>query len=884
MKFYGLSPEEAVRTLNSDINAGLSNTEAANRQVLYGLNKLTAKNKQSAIKRFFMQFNDFMIIVLISAAAVSFAVSFLNGEKDFADPLIILMIVVLNAVLGFIQENRAERSLEALQKLSALTAKVLRDGKVSQVDSETLVPGDIIILEAGDLVPADSRLITSINMRAEEAALTGESIPVEKEAELILSDNGQISDKKNMVFSGCSISYGRAKAVVCYTGMQTEMGKIAGMLHDDEKPQTPLQKKLEQTGKVLGISALAICFIIFVMGLMRDIMPFQMFMTSVSLAVAAIPEGLPAIVTIMLAIGVQRMAKQNAIIRKLPAVETLGSASVICTDKTGTLTQNVMTVVETYSPLIDDKDYGREIIKLAALCNDSVLQEKGSDISVLGDPTETAIVRKAYVMGINKTEREKETPRVSEISFDSVRKCMTTLHRSGTGILVITKGAPDIIIDKCTTVATKEGISPLDKYIKHDIINKNSEMADKALRVLAVCTKNIKHLPHKVKEDEIEQDLTFIGLIGMIDPPREEATEAVRTCKTAGIRPVMVTGDHILTAKAIGAKLGILTERDKAMTGEELSRISQEDLTEIIDEYSVFARVSPEHKMRIVKAFQSKGRIVAMTGDGINDAPALKCADIGCAMGLTGTDVAKSAADMILTDDNFATIVEAIKNGRGIYQNIRKAVHFLLSSNIGEILTIFAAILLGWATPLLAIHLLWVNLVTDSLPAIALGLDPTEKDIMRRKPFDNEKSLFSDGLFARIVCEGIMIGLLALIAFSIGSVYFDSPGNHDIGRTMAFATLSISQLFHAFNMRSDKSLFEIGAFENHYLVLAFIAGVLLQISVIMIKPLSVLFKVTQLDLKQWLFVSALSFMPIIIVEIQKFSQQKGIKMVNYDYS
>ncbi len=856
MKCYDTSAKEVARILETDLKFGLGERQSQSLLEKYGPNKIEEKKKPSMLYRFLMQFNDFMILILLVAAAVSFWVSFSNGESDFIDPIIILVIVVLNAILGLVQEYKAEKSLDALKKLSSPTAKVIRDGKLMHINSEELVPGDLIMVETGDFVPADARLVKSTSIKAEESALTGESVPVEKNAEYIASSDAAIGDRKNMIFSGSSISYGNGLAIVTHTGMLTEVGKIAKMIFEDESPETPLQKKLQETGKLLGIGALAICLFIFIIGILRKIEVFEMFMTSVSLAVAAIPEGLPAIVTIMLAIGVQRMAKRNSIIRKLPAVETLGSASVICSDKTGTLTQNKMTVVEVHS-VNGTKEGKKELIKYSAMCNDTRLSDSSSD--VFGDPTETALVLAALNHQENKNVLERDLPRVSEIPFDSERKLMTTIHKTPDGkYLSITKGAPDVLIKLCTF----QNINQEKEFLKL-----NTQMADKALRVLGVAYRIHEKLPHKITSDYLERELTFSGLIGMMDPPREEAKEAVETCKRAGIKPVMITGDHGATAAAIAKKLGILEGSDKIMTGDELSRMSQDDLNKCIYEYSVFARVSPEHKVRIVKAFQSRGAVVSMTGDGVNDAPALKAADIGCAMGVGGTDVAKAAADMILTDDNFATIVHAVKEGRGIYANIKKSVHFLLSSNIGEIVTILSALLMGWGTPLLAIHLLWVNLVTDSLPAIALGLDSPDKDIMERKPFKGQKNLFDKWLWQRIGAEGIMIGLLSLIAFAYGNAFY----NEVVGQTMAFATLSISQLVHAFNMRTDKSLFSINPFDNKYLLGAFGIGTLLQFSVIMIPQVATIFKVVPLTAAAWLVVLLLCIMPIVIVELQKAS-------------
>ncbi len=871
MRWHSMHYKDVAQSLQTSLATGLKPAQVSEKQRKYGLNKLDEGKRTSLLVRYFMQFNDFMIIVLIAAAVVSFLVSFINGEKEYIDSIIILVIVMLNALLGLVQESKAEKSIEALKKMSAPTSKVIRDGKTIVVNTEDLVPGDILVLETGDFVSADARLITSANLKAEESALTGESVPVEKEAMYIANEKSSVSDRRNMVFSGSSISYGRGTAIVSDTGMSTEVGKIANMIINDEAPETPLQKKLSQTGKMLGIIALGICFGIFLLGIVRQMEAFDMFMTSVSLAVAAIPEGLPAIVTIMLAIGVQRMAKQNAIIRKLPAVETLGSATVICSDKTGTLTQNKMTVVEVCNScgIVRSGLDNETILKYSAMCNDTTVEKSDGQNKLMGDPTEKALVQAALNIGVDKNEIEAQLPRVNEIPFDSTRKLMTTIHEKENGAFIsITKGAPDVLLNQCTSYFENGEIKELTESKKKQLEEMNSQMAYKALRVLGVSFKNLSVLPHKIAPETIENNLIFAGLVGMIDPPREEVKEAVATCIEAGIKPVMITGDHVETAISVAKKLGIAGFGTKAMLGVELNEMSDEKLSEEIENCSVFARVSPEHKVRIVKAFQNKGHIVAMTGDGVNDAPALKAADIGCAMGISGTDVAKGAADMILTDDNFKTIVAAVKEGRGIYSNIKKAVHFLLSSNIGEILVMLVALLMGWQTPLLAIHLLWTNLVTDSLPAIALGLDPAEEDIMTRKPYDKTKGLFTGGLWQKIVMQGIMIGLLSLLAFGIGSVYF----NTTVGRTMAFATLSISQLVHAFNMRSEKSIFAIDILGNMYLIYAFIAGVILQASVIMIPTFAKTFRVASLNPIQWLIVSGLCIVPIIVVELEKLGE------------
>lgn len=855
MNWHNLSAKETAEKLSGDIKNGLSVSEALRRLSQNGRNILSEKKPTPFIVRFLAQFNDFMIIILLIAAAVSFVISLMQGEADFVDPIIILLIVILNALMGVIQESKAEKSLEALRKISAPTANVIRDGITLSIPASELVVGDLIMLKAGDLVPADARLVTSESLQTDEASLTGESTPVLKNAKLTLGEDTPLADRDNLVLSSSSVLTGHASAIVVRTGMDTEVGRIADMILTAQDEATPLQKKLSDVGKVLGVSALFICALVFVIGLMRSIPPFEMFMTSVSLAVAAIPEGLPAIVTIMLAIGVQRMAGKNAIIRNLPSVETLGSASVICSDKTGTLTQNRMTVTRTEST---DNNL---TLTLASLCNNSEIQSGKAK----GNPTENAILEYADKNGIKKSALDKKYPRLSEIPFDSNRKMMSTVHRFENAKRMISKGAPDILLPLCTHYYDGTSRIPLTDAKRRQILAENEDMAQNALRIIAVAYRDLSE-----NENPDENGLTFSGLIGMIDPPRPEVISAVATCKKAGIRPVMITGDHILTATAIAKQIGIMSGNSKAMTGAELDTLTQSQLEKVIKDYSVFARVTPEHKVRIVKAWKALGETVAMTGDGVNDAPALKTADIGCAMGITGTEVAKGAADMVLTDDNFATIVEAVRQGRGIYANIRKAIQFLLSSNIGEILTIFIGILFGWAPPLVAIQLLWVNLVTDSLPAIALGLDPVDKYAMQKPPHSSKKGLFSDGLASAIAIEGCMIGALALLAFSTGKNVFDPYGAEPIiGRSMAFAVLSLSQLVHAFNMRSEHSVFSIGILSNKYLVGAFFAGVVLQVSVITVPFLADIFKVTPLSSEQWVIVAFLSLLPLALVELQK---------------
>lgn len=865
MDWHSFPAAEALRRLDVNMQDGLPSSAVPRRREENGRNQLRHKKGKGFLRRFLEQFSDFMVIILLIAAAISFITSFANGDADFVDPIIILVIVIINAIIGVVQEFRAERAIEALQKMSAPEARVLRDGRQQKIPSEDVVVGDIILLETGDFIPADARLLSAENLKAEESSLTGESVPVSKNADQVFASGTPVAERKNMVFSSTSITSGRGTAVVTAVGMDTQVGKIASMLMENETPSTPLQVRLAKTGKILGIAALAVCLAIFAMGLIQKVPPLEMFMISVSLAVAAIPEGLPAVVTIVLALGVRKMANNRAIIRKLPAVETLGSASVICSDKTGTLTQNQMTVTEVTTPShrvpLSSLEAG-DILSLGALCNNAVLTGPSGRIQAEGDPTESAIVIAAAQCGKRKPELERQWPRVAEIPFDSSRKLMTTIHRLPSGkYRIITKGAPDVLVQRCTSFV--DGGDNCRAVLQR----LNQSMAERALRVLGVAYRDCASLP--IADPSIETGLTFLGLIGMVDPPRPEVKEAVRKCKRAGIKPVMITGDHIVTAKAIGAELGILTSRDKAMTGAELDQLPQKELAEHIYEYAVFARVSPEHKVRIVRAFQSRGAVVAMTGDGVNDAPALQAADIGCAMGQGGTDVAKGAADMILTDDNFATIVEAVREGRGIYANIKKAVHFLLSCNIGEIMTVFVAFLLHMPTPLLAIQLLWVNLVTDSLPALALGVEPGERDVMNHKPINPKKSLFADGLWYNILIEGMMIGSLALLAFTIGRSFFDLAGEAAIGRTMAFAVLSISQLVHAFSMRSEHSIFSIGLFTNKKMVYAFLICLALQSSVITVPFLSAIFKTAALSGIQWLIVVGLSILPLVLMELEK---------------
>ena len=868
MNWWQMETKEAARRLETDEKQGLTSQMAAERLVQKGRNELAETDgKKSLFWRFLAQFDDFMILLLLGAAVVSVVISRLSGENDVLDAVMILGIVVLNAALGLFQESKAEKALEALKKMAAPHARVIRDGIVREIPAAEVVPGDLLLLETGDAVCADGRVVESRSLKTEESAMTGEALPVEKTSVGGLPEETATGDRKNMVLAGGYVVYGKGKVLVTATGMETEMGRIAAMLSHTSDSMTPLQKKLEQTGKQLGIGALAICALIFCMGILQEKPPFSMFMTAVSLAVAAIPEGLPAIVTIVLAMGTSRMSEKHTIVRRLSAVETLGGAQVICSDKTGTLTQNRMQVTTwtDYSRREPKNEDLRETVaNLFALCNDCNV----SDGNLQGEPTEKALGEYAQSMGIDFAALRRDMPRVGEIPFSSARKRMTTLHKTEDGWISVTKGAPDILLEKCAFCMEGSGQVPFDSRRKSMARMVNGEMAAQALRVVAVAFRQWSEKP-PLTEEALERNLVFAGMAGMVDPPRPEVKEAVHLCRQAGIRPVMITGDHVLTAEAIGRELGIYQKGDCAVTGAELDKMSDKELETAAETCTVFARVAPEHKVRIVQAFQKRGNVVAMTGDGVNDAPALKTADIGCAMGKSGTEVAKGASDLILTDDNFATIVEAVREGRGIYDNIRKAVHFLLSSNIGEILTIFVAMLLGWAAPLLPIQLLWVNLVTDSLPAIALGMEPAEENIMERPPRKNTDSLFGDGLGGRILLEGVMIGVLALLAFGIGHVYFDQEDGYAVGRTMAFAVLSLSQLVHAFNMRGEGSLGKLPFCSNKWLLMAFVVGATLQCVVIMMPPLAGIFQVVPLNGEQWLLTAALALAPLPLVELEK---------------
>jgi Ca2+-transporting ATPase len=866
-EWHSKTTRAVLAQLETDRERGLTRAQAARRLEQYGPNTLEQHKSEGLTARFFGQLKDPMILVLLAAAAVSLLAS---GFQDWADAAIILVIVLVNAAISISQESNAEKALAALRKLSAPLAKVRRDGALAHIEAGQLVPGDLILLEAGDLVPADARVLTCAGLAADESALTGESLPVSKQAVDSLPPDTPLGDRVNMVLSTTVITSGRAACVVTGTGMDTEVGRIAGLLRDAEEVATPLQRRMGEISKRLSLLCLLVCAATFATGLVQGKPLLEMFLTSVSLAVAAIPEGLPAIVTIVLALGVQQLAKQGAIVKKLPAVETLGCAGVICSDKTGTLTQNRMTVVDVWTV---GGAHRTDALTVGALCNDATLTyEPGGKPRAAGDPTETALLLLAHAEGLDKNTLERTWPRRLELPFDSQRKLMTTVHpRPEGGFRVLVKGAPDVLLGKCSHILSSSPV-PLTDPLRRQVLRANEDMASRALRVLGMAWRDLDALPPRLKCDTLERELTFVGLAGMIDPPRPEVRQAVEQCYAAGIRPVMITGDHKLTAVAIAKELDIFRPGDLAITGADLDFMPQEMLEQEVERYAVYARVTPEHKMRIVQAWQKRGRVVAMTGDGVNDAPALKSADIGCAMGRTGTDVAKGAADMILTDDNFATIVQAVEQGRGIYANIKKAVHYLLSCNIGEILTIFIATLLGFhQMPLLPKQLLWLNLVTDSLPALALGMEPVENDVMEEKPRGASDSLFDRAFSLRLLWQGAMVGALTLLAYWLGEYVLGDPSVASAtANTMAFATLTLCQLFHAFDVRSEKhSLLHMGIFSNKAMNEAFLVGLAMQMSVLCLPPLQKIFSVVFLDRAEWLVVFALAVAPVIVCEAEK---------------
>lgn len=869
MNFYSEPLDEVIKELDADTERGLSAEQAASRLERYGANKLNEKSPPTLFQRFIEQMKDVMIIVLLAACAISFALAAYeasHGKKaDWAEPIAIIVIVLLNAALGVFQESKAEAALEALKNMSKPNAKVRRNGIETVVPSACLVPGDLLLLEAGDIIPADARVIEGAALKSDESSLTGESLPVEKSASAKVAEGVTLGDRLNMVYAGCTVTYGRGVALTVATGMSAEMGKIALLLESSEDKTTPLQKKLAQLGKYLAVIALAICAIIFLIGIRAELPLREMFMISVSLAVAAIPEGLPAIVTIALAIGVQKMAAERAIVRRLLAVETLGSASVICTDKTGTLTQNRMTLVKAYAGegvtvLGEPTEALKKLIMYGTLCTDGTVEITAEGERHFGDPTETAIVAAGLRMGIEKTVLSRSYKRLAEIPFDSERKLMTTINEIDGKIVAVVKGAPDRLLERCSRGDVASALAA------------NEEMSEEALRVLAVASRELNALPSELDPLVIENDLTLLGLVGMIDPPRPEVPRSINECKEAGILTVMITGDHVTTASAIARELGILEEGGLALSGAELAAMSDGDLAGNIEKYRVYARVSPSDKIRIVNAWRQAGQVVAMTGDGVNDAPALKASDIGCAMGITGTDVAKGAADVILTDDNFATIVTAVRDGRVIYDNIRKSIQFLLSCNLGEIITIFASMVLWKESPLLPIQLLWVNLVTDSMPALALAVEPAEYDIMKRRPRRRDESIFSGGVGFEAAWHGLMIGLLTLTAYYLGKTGGYGGAGSELGVTMAFAVLAMSQLVHSMNLRSSHSLFEIGFTSNMYVVAAFFFSLLLMLAVLLAPQLRELFGTTAMGGRAWLIVTALSSAPFFICETVKLSR------------
>jgi Ca2+-transporting ATPase len=876
LKFYLEDTETIFQHLDSSLK-GLSEAQAQKRLQVNGKNKLEEAKKESLVKRFFQQLLEPMTVILIVAAVISAFTSAYANESS-ADVFIILFVVLINAVLGVYQESKAEKAIEALQEMAASTTKVLRDGLVVDIKSEDLVAGDVVILEAGDAVPADCRIIESASMKIEEAALTGESVPVNKIIDTLnLNSEKEISlgDRKNMAYMGSTVVYGRGKAIVAATGMDTEMGKIADALANAQQGETPLQIKLNQLSKVLTYLVVGICIFMFAFSLLKEgnfsgEVVLNTFMVAVSLAVAAIPEGLATVVTIVLSIGVTNMSKRNAIIRKLTAVETLGCAQIICSDKTGTLTQNKMTVVEHFG------DNEPLLATAMALCSDSELNEKGE---VKGEPTENALVNYANSLSLKKYELKKKMPRIGEAPFDSVRKMMSTVHASGEEFIQYTKGAPDEILKKCTQILQNGKVVTLTPELRSQVLAENKKMADKALRVLGAAYKPYQQAPDSFEPEYLEQELILIGLVGMIDPIRPEVVDAITECRQAGIRPVMITGDHKDTAVAIATQLGIITDASQAVTGLQLNDISDEQFNRDIENYAVYARVQPEHKVRIVNAWKKRGMVTAMTGDGVNDAPSIKSADIGIGMGITGTDVTKNVADMVLADDNFATIVSAVEEGRIIYDNIRKSIQFLLSSNLSEVISVFVATILGF-TILKPVHLLWINLITDCFPALALGMEHGEKDLMSRKPRDPKASIFSDSLGWDVLYQGIMVSVLTIAAYFIG--HYIENGRWEIanspdGVTMAFLTMSMAEIFHSFNMRSQRGSIFTMSYHNPFLIAAMVGSLVLTTAVISIPTLSAAFGFEPISIFEYSVALGLAFFVIPVVEIVKLIRRKVLK-------
>lgn len=868
--WFSKTSETVLKELNSNISTGLSDEEAKKRLSEYGPNRLSTKKKKTLLQLFISQLADVMIYILFGAAIISAMVG------EISDSIIILIVIFINAIIGVVQESKAEKALEALKELSTPKAIVKRGGELKEVPSEEVVLGDIVVIDAGRFIPADLRLIESANLKIDEAAFTGESVPADKDAMITIEkDNVTIGDQHNMAFMSTLATYGRGIGVVVGTSMDTQIGKIAKMIDEAEEDTTPLQKRLANLGKTLGFAAIFICGLIFVIALFQGRDMLEMFLTAISLAVAAIPEGLPAIVAIVLAMGVQRMIKENAIIRKLPAVETLGSVNIICSDKTGTLTQNKMTVTKFYADNsllnIDnielEKPSNKLLIHGMVLCNDATYTEK----SKTGDPTEIALLEAGVKYNLFKESLNDQFQRIDEIPFDSDRKLMTTVNKHEGGLKVFTKGAIDSILKISNKALLGEEIVALNDEVRKSILRAADEMSDEALRVLACAYKEIDS--SNVSIDSLETNLIYVGMMGMIDPPRLEVRDSIKLCKSAGITPIMITGDYRNTAFAIAKELGIAENIDETISGDEIDKFTEETFNENIKDYKVFARVSPEHKVKIVKAFKSHGNIVSMTGDGVNDAPSLKTADIGVAMGITGTDVAKGAADMILTDDNFTTIVSAVEEGRNIYNNIRKSIIFLLSCNFGEIVTLFVAILLNWDTPLLPIHILWVNLITDSFPALSLGVDPGDKGVMNDPPRNPKESLFSGRFGVLLAINGAIMGALTLVAFRVGEYLYPDSLMH--AQTMAFVVLAVSQLFYSLSVRNPKkTLFEIGPLTNKYLLGAICLGILLQLAIISIPPIAEIFKVFTLTSRDWGFVILLSLIPFILNELIKILFRK----------
>ncbi len=877
MKFYLEEAEQVMKDLDA-VPEGLSSSQASERLEKYGRNELEKAKGKSLLRRFLEQLSDPMIIILLAAAVVS-GITAAYADESFADVFIILFVVIVNAVLGVYQESKAEKAIEALQKMTAATSKVLRNGEIEQVKSAEMVPGDIVLLEAGDAVPADCRIIESASLKIEEAALTGESVPAGKIMEKLLPSDGKdvpLGDRKNMAYMGSTVVYGRGKAVVTKTGMETEMGKIASAITTAEEGQTPLQKKLSQLSKILSFIVLGICAFIFVFSFVRAgdftfTTAINTFMVAVSLAVAAIPEGLATVVTIVLSMGVTGMSKRNAVIRKLTAVETLGCAQIICSDKTGTLTQNKMTVVESFSS--DEQLLARTM----SLCTDAEVQ---SDGEVTGEPTEAALVSYALSLGLNKNDMKEQSPRIGEAPFDSMRKMMSTVHRTDNGFIQYTKGAPDVVLSRCTKYLGENGaVIDMTDEIREKIDSRNKAMADRALRVLAAAYREYPSEPESFAPENLENDLVFIGLTGMIDPVRPEVVASIKECREAGIRPIMITGDHKDTAVAIAMELGIIDSASQAVTGSELSEMSAEEFEKRVEEFSVYARVQPEHKVQIVNAWRKNGYVTAMTGDGVNDAPSIKSADIGIGMGITGTDVTKNVADMVLADDNFTTIVAAVEEGRKIYDNIRKSIQFLLASNLSEVISIFTATLLGF-TILEPVHILWINLITDTFPALALGMEKGEPDLMKRKPRNPSDGIFAGGMGFDVAYQGILVSVVTLASYFIG--HFMEAGVWEItnspdGITMAFLTMSMAEIFHSYNMRSRTSSIFTLKHHNFYIFGAMVASLVLTAAVIYIPFLSNAFQFEHISLEEYAVSLALAFSVIPIVEIVKAIQRTAAK-------